>query len=1157
MDATNINSANVYAINSNEIFHYQPKRKINISNDDNSLSPYDKNFTYVLTFHPISPYTWNAQEKNESLISVGEFLEAKDTMCPNDFINTDNIEYLNLDAFDQWKDSTSAFYPILSLGDKCNYNVSTLEECEFLNCFTVFVYKGTLHWVINDGVSQPAKVHCTIDLLPISDFRNKYCHLILTRCANAFTMYLVLDNFSIFSASEPKLLDTIDNINILSDNFDSDDRVNVAVVDQTANLPLNTTNILKLGWNNSESNLYFTLDTAQSINFEILIDEKCKAVGVEADSYGSDCFKPIYTNDREWDKWGFNLYNESGLIFSLNTTSARINTRYLEAGTYWITVAQTRSWVSLAWDYSKCAFQSFEEVYNSTYTSNQDKWIADTYIAIRVNGIDSTSSANPLINNLEFTNIKKSVVYLNSNINISTCVGADATVCLGYLERHSDNILESNLLYKNSFKGYITEFSYFRDQVYFHKLGTLRDFNIFKYIVDYNDPSVTYATSPATSFTVSPTATITTNTFQTDQDIRNKVLLNTNKIPCITGMTTPSTLYTNMLWGWYAPTGTNDTTTIVDSTDSTGGSENYAKFSTFDSSVTGEGDTINITNIYNLPAPYVEYVTNFNIDDIQVCNGTSDKYNLPYQYDFTYNVSDVDVYKDLNHQYSNINYTGNPLDIQDLNTSEPSFCIFTFDIIKDVKNLSQQEVYDQVKFLMDGDYNLLPYDENITYEEYLSVDYLGHYIRATDFINNASVKYNILQSLNNYITSIANSIEKLYVTKFVINNFRDARNIFLYKISSNTDKRNLHTGNEYVTYKYAFYDAIDDEFSKLTRPWYTQFTDQIGDKYTFKMLLHQPQMDNVDNNPTNSEHYFVNGIHYTKDVNYNIYELYFIHTLDFYQSDFSFYSYDKIISGITPDVMATTVHDIIFDTTIYPTLQLIDQSRNIYGSVDATGSIWTNIDETLLDNNVLNIDWDLNNFYYMNLNNPSKPNQTSIIRDVNLFQGSDFRIDVPYTITKEGSQYKIEYDNSGLTSKSQFIATFNFPNNYSLSTKFKWALTNVVNDEYSLYTKTCNIYPDYIVNTKSVFVNEYDNTWAIKYAIRPTLTKKVAILNRNITASNFLYKINYFNRLPVIARAPYLNSFITYYNISKTHSNKLHIPINVTYDGTKRSISKI
>jgi hypothetical protein len=52
-----LNNSTAYSTNLNEIFNFSPKRKIKISNYNNNISPYDKNFSYLISFHPISPYS--------------------------------------------------------------------------------------------------------------------------------------------------------------------------------------------------------------------------------------------------------------------------------------------------------------------------------------------------------------------------------------------------------------------------------------------------------------------------------------------------------------------------------------------------------------------------------------------------------------------------------------------------------------------------------------------------------------------------------------------------------------------------------------------------------------------------------------------------------------------------------------------------------------------------------------------------------------------------------------------------------------------------------------------------------------------------------------------------------------------------------------------
>jgi len=59
------------------------------------------------------------------------------------------------------------------------------------------------------------------------------------------------------------------------------------------------------------------------------------------------------------------------------------------------------------------------------------------------------------------------------------CVGVDSTICMGYLERHPRNSTNDPYLFKNSFKGYISEFSFIKDQPYFRKFGNIKEYNSF------------------------------------------------------------------------------------------------------------------------------------------------------------------------------------------------------------------------------------------------------------------------------------------------------------------------------------------------------------------------------------------------------------------------------------------------------------------------------------------------------------------------------------------------------------------------------------------------------------------------------------------------------------------------------------------------------
>jgi hypothetical protein len=74
--------------NINEIFRYKQKRKIEINNDNKLL---DKNFTFILTFHPISPYTFNDNNQH--------FIKSEEYKTPVEFFDSNNQIYQNYDAF--------------------------------------------------------------------------------------------------------------------------------------------------------------------------------------------------------------------------------------------------------------------------------------------------------------------------------------------------------------------------------------------------------------------------------------------------------------------------------------------------------------------------------------------------------------------------------------------------------------------------------------------------------------------------------------------------------------------------------------------------------------------------------------------------------------------------------------------------------------------------------------------------------------------------------------------------------------------------------------------------------------------------------------------------------------------------------------------------
>jgi hypothetical protein len=70
---------------------------------------------------------------------------------------------------------------------------------------------------------------------------------------------------------------------------------------------------------------------------------------------------------------------------------------------------------------------------------------------------------------------------IEKNINISEITN-DSTISIGYIERFPYNINTHNILYKNSFSGYISEFTYLKNQSYFRKFDNLIDQNYFDVI---------------------------------------------------------------------------------------------------------------------------------------------------------------------------------------------------------------------------------------------------------------------------------------------------------------------------------------------------------------------------------------------------------------------------------------------------------------------------------------------------------------------------------------------------------------------------------------------------------------------------------------------------------------------------------------------------
>jgi hypothetical protein len=88
-DYTFNNEYNTYALNLNEIYQYKQKRQIKIINNNNKLL--DNNFTFITSFHAISPFSFEKYTDNH--------IKSNNIIAPNEFIDTNTEFYKNLDAF--------------------------------------------------------------------------------------------------------------------------------------------------------------------------------------------------------------------------------------------------------------------------------------------------------------------------------------------------------------------------------------------------------------------------------------------------------------------------------------------------------------------------------------------------------------------------------------------------------------------------------------------------------------------------------------------------------------------------------------------------------------------------------------------------------------------------------------------------------------------------------------------------------------------------------------------------------------------------------------------------------------------------------------------------------------------------------------------------
>lgn len=1113
----------VQVVNSNEIFQYQPKRKIEIINDNNELSLYDKNFTYVISFHPISPYTFPS--------TIGEnFLQATDMTCPHEFVNHDS-HYLNLDAFDWWEDSTNSFYPLLSLDGTCKYDGTSLEECEFYNCFVVFLYKGELHQVVNDGVSQPAKVHCKIDIGNIKESYHKWYHLILTRNDNIWMMQLVLDEYSLFSIDRPEIVNSIPN----DRRFINSNKITInEPVDNI--LELNTEYNLPIGYNENYE-LVFSLEKKSDIVLEIFIDEFYKFLTTYyvqthqqlPETYGplpdvQYPFNPVY-----WELVDFNDNKITNI--DSNNTQYDNYTRYfslenLEAGVYKIYINIPSSTYHM--DYSKVVFTDDREQYSNT-----------EFISVKVHEKNKFDIKKQNQNN----NRKTSYISLLENINVSDCVSVDATICIGYLERWPMNIITDNKLYKNSFKGYISEFSFFRDQSYFRKFNTFNNYEAFNYITEY-DSNETIKRIPAYEKYENPA--FNPEVPYLEESIQTKKIINNNNVPFISNQYNNTTNFTSAQIG--------------------GRYEELDEF--YSPEIHGE---------LNIVSPKSNYITNFLVDDIILIDDNIVK-NINNENDKKYISNKVthQEFPNIIDESSDAIYHGNNITTSD----NPTFCIFTFDIIKNINDLTKTEIYDQVRFLMRSDYTQEEYNENKTYSEYIIDDLTHGYIRPENFSRYNQIKSNILNKINDYTKNIYNETTKLYITKFVINCFRDSRYMFIYNIRENLthlDKRNSF--DNYVTVPYISTYKSDQFFSYFVSPFYTNYKYIYQNNYKFGRFFNYDFMTDSTGDLTDYTHIIINGFYYSnKESNFGgstSRSLILGYSLDLFEDDLIPLT-SSIIKRIgDPVVQTPSYYSFEFEGLDFDTIQIIDKSGTVYREMDfidfqAHYELDANFENILLTDSTIQepFIYDINMLYYINLNT-SKNNNTYIIKQFNLFEGSTLNLKQNYNVIKlDSTSYQINYDNQKMTDRTQTLIKVNQINEeinasslYENIYKQKIALATSI--DFNLYEIDQYFYPSIKVETPSEFEVEYNNLFDQKWVCKFQLPKNenVIFLNNELTSNLFFNITQYFKyNTFIIDDLPRTLDFFKYKtttNFIDKYQTNMFSKMNITYEGTKRIISPI
>lgn len=1121
MDSTILNNANVYAVNSNEIFQYSPKRKIEILNNDNKLSPYDKSFTYLITCHPISPYS---QDQTNSY-----FLSPYDIKCPDDIlINNKDYHYLNNDAFDQWSDSTESFYPILSYDTTCKYDNNSLSSADFFEIFSLFIYKNKIHQVINDSTSYPALVHCSIDLPDINKQYHKYYHIILTRNDNIYTMHLILDRFGLFSTYDPEYIFRLSNErNNTSISEIPSDVTNIenATIDNTAFVNLDEEYTIDLTYTNNQRYIEFIIENESDIIIEILPDERHKATGCSVTLHQSVELGTNYGGLALSDSAQQSVLNPDTIISQNDTVinSSSEDGRFvvynnLQPGKYRFLIS-----IDIQNDnYPDVAFQSYD--YQNTNTNYETFYNKPINVSFKI----QTGNNYNKLNFDQDNNYKTDTIILDYNINISEIIN-DSKITLGYFERYPDNILNNNKLFKNSFKGYITEFSFYRDQSYLRKFNNIVPFNSFQYITDYtasyneNLLQSVYIRPDLVNINNNPT---TASPFESQNNMK-AVIKNDNKLPIKS--------YFNLL-------------------------QNNDNFTEYNMNYSSQNQYVDEDE---MAMPRKEYLTNFTIDDIILIN--ENIIDTDILNNASNKITHIEYPKDIDSS-SIIEYTGN-----NININNKTFCIFIFDIMQNLITSDGYTVFDQKKFLLKGNYELEEYNENKTYQEYFDSDFTNNYIQPKDLDINSLKKNSILNSLNNYINNIKNSINDLYIVKFFVQCFRDARYMFIYKISSKaieTDSQSYYEyqlDSEVVTSG----DLFNDVYNDVISPYYSNFDHRIP-SYNGSISSYYYIRKPGNQTGFTGKQQLYNGFYYSNEKQEGTKTIPLLWSNYIYDEDFIPIHLDQIYKITTPDYLSTPQDDIYLDNLIYDEIHIRDLNGTIYFIMKVSdylskyGNLLSKYIERELQNDatvITPITQNINNHYYIELYHTSTDDYVTV-GNYCITQGLQKTRIPNYNITElDSTSYKIDYTNIDSDDINLFIG-LDFSPNLSDNDKFKQALSVYeFSHEQALESNYINTLPTIKnIDKKSFFQLKYEELFNDYQAMQqyiPMLSNKIygrynTIYNSYI--QDLVYHTNY--EIGVDSIGSYENIYNEYLMTYQYESYDSYFSrINITYENDKRIIT--